>query len=104
MRMANDNSSDLITCRRISWSERERINAATTEDLVQFIDLSGEEYLFYKSIKINVALIRGTAVGAEDNLTMDDEVGSFAIKKKVSRKVVLLSSGDQNPDFISAAF
>lgn len=56
-----------------------RINAGTPEDLVQLIDLNGEEYLFYKAIKIDVALIRGTAIDAEGNLTMEDEVGSFSM-------------------------
>ena len=44
------------------------------EDLVELIELDGKEYLFYKSRPIDVALIRGTSVDVEGNLTMEEEV------------------------------
>ena len=37
-----------------------KMNDCTTEDLVEVLELNGEEYLFYKSFPINVALLRGT--------------------------------------------
>lgn len=56
-----------------------KINEITTEDLVEVINISDEEYLFYRSIPIDVAIIRGTSVDKEGNLTMEEEVGFFAM-------------------------
>lgn len=50
-----------------------RINEAATDDLVELIEFQGEEYLFYKSFKLNVALIRGTTADENGNITMEDE-------------------------------
>ncbi|MGI6679150.1 MAG: acyl CoA:acetate/3-ketoacid CoA transferase [Dehalobacterium sp.] len=43
------------------------------EDIVKVIEFEGEEYLFYKSFPIDVALIRGTVADENGNLTMDKE-------------------------------
>lgn len=56
-----------------------KINEITTEDMVEVLSISGEEYLFYKSIPIDVAIIRGTSVDREGNLTMEEEVGFFSM-------------------------
>jgi propionate CoA-transferase len=56
-----------------------RINEATREDIVQVITLEGQEYLFYKTHPIDVAIIRGSSADAEGNLTMEEEVGTFAM-------------------------
>lgn len=50
-----------------------RINARTLTDLVKFIDLEGEEYLFYKTFPINVCFIRGTTADPAGNVTMERE-------------------------------
>jgi propionate CoA-transferase len=43
------------------------------EDLVKVVNFEGEEYLFYKSIPIDVALIRGTTADENGNLSMERE-------------------------------
>jgi propionate CoA-transferase len=50
-----------------------RMNEATTEDIVEVMELDGTEYLFYKSFPINVALLRGTTADEEGNVTMEKE-------------------------------
>jgi propionate CoA-transferase len=56
-----------------------RLNDITTEELVEVITLDAKEYLFYKSIPIDVAFIRGTTADCEGNLTMEEEVGTFSM-------------------------
>lgn len=44
-----------------------------TEDLVELIELAGEEWLFFKAFPIDVAVIRGSVIDEDGNLTMEDE-------------------------------
>ena len=44
-----------------------------TEDLVELVELNGEEWLFFRSFPIDVAVIRGSTIDLDGNLTMDDE-------------------------------
>jgi propionate CoA-transferase len=44
-----------------------------TEDLVEVVELDGEEWLFFKAFPIDVAVIRGSTIDEDGNLTMDDE-------------------------------
>lgn len=50
-----------------------RMNEAATDELVSLIELGGEEYLFYKSFKLDVALIRGTCADEDGNISFDKE-------------------------------
>jgi propionate CoA-transferase len=50
-----------------------RMNALTTEDIVRLMEIDGEEYLFYKSFPIQVALIRGTTADPDGNITAERE-------------------------------
>jgi len=56
-----------------------KINEITKEDIVGVVKVSGKEYLFYRSIPVDVAIIRGTSIDKEGNLTMEEEVGFFAM-------------------------
>ncbi len=50
-----------------------KLNARTTEDIVRCIDIEDEEYLFYKALPINVAVVRGTTADTEGNISMERE-------------------------------
>ena len=58
-----------------------KTNARTRacEDLVEVMTVHGEEYLFYKSFKADVALIRGTTADPSGNITVEDEALSVEI-------------------------
>ena len=50
-----------------------RINAATHEDLVELIELHGEQWLFYRAFPLNVAFLRGTTADPNGNVTAERE-------------------------------
>ena len=50
-----------------------KLNANTQEDLVQLTTLNGEEWLFYPSPQIDVAIIRGTVADENGNITLEKE-------------------------------
>lgn len=49
-------------------------NSSTTEDLIEVVQLRDDEYLFYHTFPIDVAVIRATTADEDGNLTMEDEV------------------------------
>ena len=53
--------------------EGAKMSPSTKEDIVKVIELEGEEWLFYKSFPIQVALIRGTVADENGNLTLEKE-------------------------------
>jgi propionate CoA-transferase len=50
-----------------------KINAITTEDLVERIQFDGNDYLAYKTFPIHVAILRGTTADTDGNITMEKE-------------------------------
>jgi propionate CoA-transferase len=50
-----------------------KINAITTEDLVERVQFDGNDYLAYKTFPINVAILRGTTADTDGNVTMEKE-------------------------------
>jgi len=50
-----------------------KINTRTKEDIVELIEFDGQEYLAYKTMPINVAILRGTTADSDGNITMEKE-------------------------------
>ncbi|AXR83024.1 acyl CoA:acetate/3-ketoacid CoA transferase [Natrarchaeobaculum sulfurireducens] len=53
--------------------EGAKANDVTDEDIVELVTLDGEEYLFYHSVPIDVAILRGTTADENGNVTMERE-------------------------------
>ena len=45
----------------------------TTDDLIELPALDGEEFLFYRSFRLDVAMVRGTTADPNGNVTMERE-------------------------------
>ena len=50
-----------------------KVNAAAQDNLVQVLNIGGEDCLFFPSFPIHVALIRGTTADPDGNVTMERE-------------------------------
>ena len=50
-----------------------KLNARTTEEIVEVVTLGGTECLFYKTFPIDIGIIRATSGDADGNLTMERE-------------------------------
>ena len=50
-----------------------KLNARTTDDLVELMEIGVEEVLFYKAMPIDAALSRGTTADTKGSLTMKNE-------------------------------
>lgn len=50
-----------------------RMNQATEEDIVRVVEFDGEEWLFYRAIPIDVAIVRGTTADELGNISMEHE-------------------------------
>lgn len=75
--------------------EGAKMNERSTDDLVELMNIHGEEWLLYKSFPVNVALIRATYCDENGNATMEKEAAtldslSIAQAAKNSGGIVLL--------------
>ena len=50
-----------------------KVNAITTEDLVERITFDGKEYLAYKTMPVSVVFLRGTTADMDGNISMEKE-------------------------------
>lgn len=50
-----------------------KINAITRDDIVELIRFDDRDYLAYKTLPINVAILRGTTADTDGNITMEKE-------------------------------
>jgi propionate CoA-transferase len=50
-----------------------KINDCTQENLVELMEIQGEEYLFYKTFPIDIAILRGTTADIGGNVSMEKE-------------------------------
>lgn len=71
-----------------------KVNVNTTEDLVDNVTIRGEEFLYYHTLPINICFIRGSSADANGNITMENEVATFAMLSiaqatKVNRGIVV---------------
>ncbi len=51
-----------------------KLNARTTEDLVELLTLRGQECLFYPAMPLHCAILRGTSSDPDGNISMEHEV------------------------------
>jgi propionate CoA-transferase len=83
-----------------------KINDISTENLVELIELAGEQWLFYKAFPVNVAFCRGTTADPNGNVTMEREaltLDNLAMAAKNSGGLVIVQveriaeAGSLNP-------
>src|SRR5207253_1363712 len=64
-----------------------KMNATTTHELVEVVTLKGQEYLFFPTFPINVALLRGTTADEEGNITMERE--ALTARRVIARRAAM---------------
>lgn len=54
-----------------------RANARATETLVELVELDGNEYLRYRPFRVDVGIVRGTAIDPNGNITLSGEAAQL---------------------------
>jgi len=68
-----------------------KVNAITTDSIVDLIAFDGREYLAYKTFPIDVAILRGTTADEDGNITMERE--ALTLESLAQAMAVKSSSG-----------
>lgn len=55
-----------------------KLNETTTENINEVVEAAGQEYLYYRSLPIDVAIIRGTTVDEDGNVSLEHEPVTLA--------------------------
>jgi len=50
-----------------------KLNSRTTDELVSLMTIGNEEFLFYESFPVDIAILRGTTADEDGNVTMEKE-------------------------------
>jgi propionate CoA-transferase len=56
-----------------------RANRAAKESLCEVVQLAGQEWLFYPSLRVDAAIIRGTSADPQGNISVEHEPASLGI-------------------------
>jgi len=68
-----------------------KVNSISKEDLIKVVEFDGEEWLWFKSFPLNVALLRGTTADEKGNITFGKE--SIALENLPVAQAVKASGG-----------
>jgi len=55
-----------------------KVNASTTEEVIKVVEVDGKEYLHYRPIHVDVAIVRATTADTEGNLGVEQEASLLA--------------------------
>ncbi|MBI3120680.1 MAG: acyl CoA:acetate/3-ketoacid CoA transferase [candidate division NC10 bacterium] len=56
-----------------------RLNDRTTENLAEVMTIRGQEYLFYPTFPVDVAIVRGTTADQDGNISMEEEPNTLGM-------------------------
>ncbi|ACB86155.1 acyl CoA:acetate/3-ketoacid CoA transferase [Natranaerobius thermophilus] len=57
-----------------------KVNDVTKEDIIELMEIGGQEWLFYKAFPINAAFLRGTSADEKGNISMEKEAVTLEMR------------------------